>query len=229
MTGIAGLTRRTASTIFAAPSSVTCAELMRTTSIPASKRPRTNSSLARKSDNVATILVFFSPHIQLLVKLYRFKSKLPLESGIRLYPKLFRHSIAHQSFTHEHPTDRTRIVPNIFRRNPKTDTSTSRKSRKHPQHRQRSDYPQPDKRHEGHAFVIPAYKNSEKPGYTPQDPPIRIEFTHISHPSESRDDPGAENKFSYPPGFGYLCRRQDAVRQFSRTSSHNCSRLSLSL
>ena len=72
-------------------------------------------------------------------------------------------------------------------------------------------------------------KNSEKPGYTPQDPPIRIEFTHISHPSESRDDPGAENKFSYPPGFGYLCRRQDAVRQFSRTSSHNCSRLSLSL
>ena len=134
-----------------------------------------------------------------------------------------------QSFTHEHPTDRTRIVPNIFRRNPKTDTSTSRKSRKHPQHRQRSDYPQPDKRHEGHAFVIPAYKNSEKPGYTPQDPPIRIEFTHISHPSESRDDPGAENKFSYPPGFGYLCRRQDAVRQFSRTSSHNCSRLSLSL
>ena len=136
---------------------------MRTTSIPASKRPRTNSSLARKSDNVATILVFFSPHIQLLVKLYRFKSKLHLESGIRLYPKLFRHSIAHQSFTHEHPTDRTRIVPNIFRRNPKTDTSTSRKSRKHPQHRQRSDYPQPDKRHEGHAFVIPAYKNSENP------------------------------------------------------------------
>lgn len=195
------------------------------------ERPRTNSSLARKSDNVATILVFFSPHIQLLVKLYRFKSKLHLESGIRLYPKLFRHSIAHQSFTHEHPTDRTRIVPNIFRRNPKTDTSTSRKSRKHPQHRQRSDYPQPDKRHEGHAFVIPAYKNSEKPGYTPQDPPIRIEFTHISHPSESQDDRAPKINFRILPalaifaedrmrfgnfqeqvliialGFRYLCRR----------------------
>ena len=232
MTGIAGLTRRTASTIFAAPSSVTCAELMRTTSIPASKRPRTNSSLARKSDNVATILVFFSPHIQLLIKLYRFKSKLHLESGIRLYPKLFRHSIAHQSFTHGHPTDRTRIVPNIFRRNPKTDTSTSRKSRKHPQHRQRSDYPQPDKRHEGHAFVVPAYKNSEKPGYTPQDPsdshrihahftPVRIVGTARAPKINFRILPALaifvedrrrfgnfqEQVLIIALGFRYLCRR----------------------
>lgn len=64
MIGIAGLTRCTVSTICVAPSSETCAELTRTTSIPASKRFFTNSSVQRKSDIVATILVFFILYIK---------------------------------------------------------------------------------------------------------------------------------------------------------------------
>ena len=63
MIGMAGLTRCTISTIRVAPSSVTWAELIRITSIPASKSFATNSSVQRKSDMVATILVFFMRYI----------------------------------------------------------------------------------------------------------------------------------------------------------------------
>ena len=51
------LTRRTVSTMRCADASVTCAELIRTTSMPASKRRRTNCSSQRRSERVATILV----------------------------------------------------------------------------------------------------------------------------------------------------------------------------
>ena len=64
MIGMAGLTRCTISTMRVAPSSETWAELIRITSIPASKSFETNSSVQRKSDMVATILVFFMRYIE---------------------------------------------------------------------------------------------------------------------------------------------------------------------
>ena len=63
MIAMAGSTACTVRTMCSAPSTVTWAELMRTTSIPASCNCRTNASVQRRSDNVATIFVFFISYI----------------------------------------------------------------------------------------------------------------------------------------------------------------------
>ena len=86
MIGMALFTRCTVSTMRDAPSSVTWAELIRTTSIPASDSSRTNSSVQRKSDIVATIFVFFILYIKLTFFRFSIASVVPRRAPVGCLP-----------------------------------------------------------------------------------------------------------------------------------------------